>query len=101
VNGVILVAEVDMETQNMTLALPRRVLRQIKTIAARRRTSVSRLLTEQLEAIIAQEQDYSRARTRHLAVLKTPPIWAPMGGFASCARRYMSDRLQFVDTGIN
>ena len=62
-----------METQNITLALSRRVLRQIKTIAARRRTSVSRLLTEQLEAIIAQEHDYSRARTRHLAVLNNAP----------------------------
>ncbi len=62
-----------METQNITLAISRRTLRQIKTIAARRRTSVSRLLTEQLEAIIAQEHGYSRARTRHLAVLKHAP----------------------------
>ena len=62
-----------METQNITLALSRRVLRQIKTIAARRRTSVSRLLTEQLEVIIAQEHGYARARTRHMAVLKRAP----------------------------
>ena len=62
-----------METQNITLALPRQVLRQIKTIAAKRHTSVSRLLTEQLEAIIADEQGYGRARTRHLALLEQAP----------------------------
>lgn len=62
-----------METQNITLALPRQVLRQIKTIAARRNTSVSRLLTEQLEMIIAQEQGYAQARARHLALLDQAP----------------------------
>jgi len=62
-----------METQNITLALPRQVLRQIKSIAARRHTSVSHLLTEQLEAIIAQEEGYARARTRHLALLDQAP----------------------------
>ena len=62
-----------METQNITLALPRRILRQIKTIAAKRHTSVSRLLTEQLENLIADEQGYARARTRHLALLDRAP----------------------------
>jgi hypothetical protein len=62
-----------METQNITLALPRQVLRQIKTIAAKRHTSVSRLLTEQLESIVAEEQGYGRARARHLALLEQAP----------------------------
>lgn len=62
-----------METQNITLALPRKVLRQIKTIAAKRHTSVSRLLTEQLETMVANEQGYAQARTRHLAMLEQAP----------------------------
>jgi hypothetical protein len=62
-----------METQNITLALPRKVIRQVKSIAARRHTSVSRLLTEQLEAIVAQEEGYTRARARHLVLLEQAP----------------------------
>ncbi|HZY46017.1 MAG TPA: CopG family transcriptional regulator [Anaerolineae bacterium] len=62
-----------METQNITLALPRKILRQVKTIAAQRHTSVSRLLTEQLEAMLADEQGYTRAQTRHLALLEHAP----------------------------
>jgi hypothetical protein len=62
-----------VETQNITLALPRKVLRQIKTIAAKRHTSVSRLLTEQLEVMVANEQGYAQARARHLALLEQAP----------------------------
>ena len=68
-----------MDTQNITLALPRRVLRQIKIIAAQRHTSVSQLLTEQLEIIIADEQGYGHARTRHLARLEHAPYLGTSG----------------------
>ena len=44
-----------METQNITLTLPKTVLRRVKILAAPKHTSVSSLLTETLEALIAQE----------------------------------------------
>jgi hypothetical protein len=62
-----------METQNITLNLPIKVLRQIKALAAKRQTSVSRLLTEQLEGLIDRERGYSRARLRHRALLSQAP----------------------------
>jgi predicted transcriptional regulator len=56
--------------RNITLSLPVKVLRQIKRIAARRQTSVSRLLTQALEEMAAREDEYAQARRRHLAWLE-------------------------------
>jgi len=56
--------------RNVTLALPVQVLRQVKRIAARRQTSVSRLLTQALEEMAVHEEDYAQARQRHLAWLE-------------------------------
>ncbi|MEK6573728.1 MAG: DUF6364 family protein [Chloroflexota bacterium] len=58
-----------METQNITLTLPKQVLRKVKTIAVQRRTSVSRLLTEMLEELVSKESGYRRAQSRHQAWL--------------------------------
>jgi hypothetical protein len=59
-----------METQNITLSLPKRTLKKIKQIAAQRQTSVSGLLSELLEQIADQETGYSRARHRQLILLE-------------------------------
>lgn len=56
--------------RNVTLSLPVKMLRQIKRIAARRQTSVSKLMTQALEEMAAREEDYARARARHLAWLE-------------------------------
>ena len=56
--------------RNVTLALPVKVLRQIKRIAARRQTSISKLLTQALEEMAAREEEYAQARKRHLAWLE-------------------------------
>jgi hypothetical protein len=55
-----------METQNITLSIPKEVLLKVKLLAVRRHTSVSGLLTETLERLVQQEEAYSRARRRHL-----------------------------------
>lgn len=55
--------------RNVTLSLPVKVLRQLKRIAARRQTSVSKLVTLTLEELTAREDTYARARDRHLAWL--------------------------------
>jgi hypothetical protein len=59
-----------METQNITLSLPKRTLRKIKQIAAQRHTSVSGLLSEILEEIADQESGYSHARQHQLALME-------------------------------
>jgi len=56
--------------RNVTLSLPIKVLRQIKRIALRRQTSVSRLLAQALEEMAMREDDYAQARTRHIAWLE-------------------------------
>jgi hypothetical protein len=59
-----------METQNITLALPKELIYKVKRVALERRTSVSGLLTQILADIVAQEDNYSGARQRHLAWLE-------------------------------
>ncbi len=55
-----------METQNITLSIPKEILRRVKLIAVQRGTSVSGLLTQTLEKLVEQEDGYARARRRHL-----------------------------------
>lgn len=59
--------------RNVTVSLPVKVLRQIKRIAARKQTSVSRLLTQALEEMAARDDGFARARARHLAWLENAP----------------------------
>lgn len=55
--------------QNITLRLDRRTLRKAKVLAARRGTSISGLLAEQIEALVGEEDAYDRARRHALALL--------------------------------
>jgi predicted transcriptional regulator len=59
-----------METQNITLSLPKDVLRKVKLIAVQRNMSVSSLLTQALERLVRQEDAYAQARRRHLQWLE-------------------------------
>jgi hypothetical protein len=59
-----------LDTQNITLAVPKRILRRIKILAVQRNSSVSALLTGMLENLVSAEDAYARARRRHLASLK-------------------------------
>lgn len=59
-----------MKTRNITLSLPEDLLRRVKVLAARRETSISRLLAEALTALVAREEGYAQAERRHLALLQ-------------------------------
>jgi predicted transcriptional regulator len=59
-----------VETQNITLALPKELIYKAKRVALERRTSVSGLLTQALTEIVAREDSYASARQRHLAWLE-------------------------------
>ncbi len=58
--------------QNITLALPKPVLRKVKILAVERQTSVSALLTGLLEEIVERDDAYAAARERALARLTRP-----------------------------
>jgi hypothetical protein len=68
--------------RKVTLSLPVKVLRQLKRIAARRQTSVSKLVTHTLEELAAREDEYARARDRHLAWLEQAADLGTQGSLA-------------------
>lgn len=55
---------------NITLKLDSNLLRQAKVLAAQEGTSISAMLTAQLEHLVRQRRDYERARKRALARLR-------------------------------
>lgn len=58
------------ETRNITLALPRDVLRKAKLIAVRRDTSISGLLTSYLREVVDEDDEYDRAMKRQIQTMK-------------------------------
>ena len=57
--------------QNITLSLPRELLKRIKRLAVDRDTSVSSLMTETLAGLADDDRRYSAARKRALAALRS------------------------------
>lgn len=57
------------EKQNVTVSLTRQVLRKAKILAARRETSISGLLAQEIESLVAKEDAYERAERQALALL--------------------------------
>jgi hypothetical protein len=62
-----------VETQNVTLSIPKHILRKAKILAVRRNTSLSALLTRTLEDLVTEAGGYDQARQRHLALLENAP----------------------------
>ncbi len=59
-----------MEKQNVTLSIPKTVLKQAKIIAASQDKSLSQLMRESLEEKVREKTDYNNARKRQLKLLK-------------------------------
>jgi hypothetical protein len=59
-----------MNKQNVTLSLPRALLRKAEMLAASRDESLSEFLRESLEARVREASGYKKARTRQLRLLK-------------------------------
>ncbi|MBW1941509.1 MAG: CopG family transcriptional regulator [Deltaproteobacteria bacterium] len=59
-----------MEKQNVTLSIPRQLLKQAKIMAAIQDKSLSQLLRESLEEKVREEADYNKARKRQLRLLE-------------------------------
>jgi len=58
-----------METQNVTLVVPKQILREAKLLAVKRQTSLSALLTQLLSDMVAEENGYASALKRHVTYL--------------------------------
>jgi len=58
--------------QNITLSLPRALLKRVKRVAADRDRSVSSLMAEALVRLADADRRYSAARKRALAALRSP-----------------------------
>jgi predicted transcriptional regulator len=61
-----------MDTQNITVALPRTLLRKVKHLAVEKETSVSALLKSALEDLVRDQDAYAKARDAHREILKRP-----------------------------
>ncbi len=53
--------------QNLTVSLPQQTIRKAKILAARRGSSISGLLAEQIELLVGEDEAYERAQRRALA----------------------------------
>ena len=64
---------------NITLKLDETLLQEARVLAAKRGTSVSRLVTEQLEELVKKDRRYDSARRRAVKRLEAaaPLEWKP------------------------
>jgi HSP90 family molecular chaperone len=58
------------EKQNITLRLSRETLKKARILAVRRSTSLSGLLTSQIEKLAGEEDAYERAKRESLALME-------------------------------
>ena len=58
-----------MENQNVTLSIPRTLLKRAKIIAASQDKSLSQFMRESLEEKVREEADYNRAKNRQIRLL--------------------------------
>jgi hypothetical protein len=56
--------------QNITLSIEKEVLKKAKLMAAKKETSVTKLLTEQLTKMVSEDEQYDLAKKRALTILK-------------------------------
>ena len=56
--------------QNITVRLDSQTLRKAKVLAAKRNTSISGLLAEQIETLVGEDEAYEQAQRRALSLLE-------------------------------
>jgi hypothetical protein len=58
-----------ISTQNLTVSLPSQTIRKAKILAARRGSSISGLIAEQIELLVGQEEAYKRSQREAMLLL--------------------------------
>lgn len=59
-----------MDRQNITLSIDKDILQKVKILAAKQGTSVSALMKNLLEDIVAREEGYQTASKNHMRLLQ-------------------------------
>jgi len=77
------------EKQNITLRLSRETLQKARVLAAQRSTSISGLLTSQIEQLTSTEDDYERAMRRAMARME---VGFDLGGTHTMDRDALHER---------
>jgi len=75
--------------QNVTISLSRQVLKKVKILAARRETSISGLLAQEIEFLVGDEEAYERSERQAMALLRKG---FHMGGIIRAGRDEMHER---------
>ncbi len=77
------------DKQNVTISLSRQVLKKARILAARRETSISGLLAQEVEFLVGQEEAYERAENQALALLDKG---FHLGGVIRVSREQLHER---------
>jgi len=80
-----------MQTQNITLSIPKDILVRVKIIAAKQGVSISGFMTRILEEVVSRDEGYEAARRRHLATLEHKSNLGTKG-VSSWTREELHDR---------
>ncbi len=75
--------------QNVTISLDRQTIRKAKIVAARRDTSISGLLAQQIEILVGEEEAYERAERQAIALLDEG---FHLGGISPISREELHER---------
>jgi predicted transcriptional regulator len=75
--------------QNVTVSLSTQTIKKVKLLAARRSTSISGLLAEQIEALVGAEEAYAAA---HQSAISLMEQGLHLGGTAPFTRDELHDR---------
>ena len=79
------------DTQNVTLSIPRELLKRAKRLAADRDTSLSVLVTEALARLSDEDRRYSAAKKRALAAMRSARLLGT-GGRRTWTRDELHER---------
>jgi len=77
-----------MAKQNITLSLDKDLIQQAKQLSALKSTSISKLLSEELERLVRDHKQYEQAKRRALAAMKRG---FHMGGRITATRDELHD----------
>ena len=75
--------------QNLTVRLDSGTIRKAKVLAAKRSTSVSRLVADEIDRLVQQDEEYEQARVEALAELES--------GFDLGSKGHLPQREQVYD----
>jgi hypothetical protein len=78
-----------IKKQNVTISIHPEIVRKARILAARRGTSISGLLAEQIEVLVGADEAYERSRRSALALLDQG---FHLGGSAPAGRDELHER---------